>query len=210
VAPYGLQLGGRFALLGFGGHALFSGIFGGFLGYALVEPRWVLKISAPIVGLLLAIGAHMLNNALPLLVTLAGAAAGVDRYEPEPMPDVGFFEAMIGSSIREAVIFLPFVMVAALVLWRSDVWERRVIREELSGEVGGAVSAGEYEHIVADPGMRTIRLEQLPKHIAPELVDLQNQLAFRKRRLKNEGLDTANDPVAVALRERIDRLRAGT
>ena len=119
VAPYGLQLGGRFALFGFGGHALFSGIFGGFLGYALVEPRWLLKISAPIVGLLLAIGAHMLNNALPLIVTLAGAAAGVDRHEPEPMPDIGFFEAMIGLSIREAIIFLPFVMVAALVLWRT-------------------------------------------------------------------------------------------
>ena len=42
VAPYGLQLGGRFALFGLGGHALFSGIFGGFLGYALVEPRWLL------------------------------------------------------------------------------------------------------------------------------------------------------------------------
>lgn len=208
VAPYGLQLGGRFALFGFGGHALFSGIFGGFLGYALVEPRWLLKISAPIVGLLLAIGAHMLNNALPLIVTLAGAAAGVDRHEPEPMPDIGFFEAMIGSSIREAIIFLPFVMVAALVLWRSDVWERRVIREELSDEVGGAVSAGEYRDIATDRAMRTTRLDHLPKRIAPELVNLQNELAFRKQWLKDQALDPIYDPVSARLREQISRLRA--
>ena len=149
-APYGLQLGGRFALLGLGGHAIFTGIFGGFLGYALVERRWVLRMCAPIVGLLLAIGAHMLNNALPLLVTLAGAAAGVPRPESEPMPDIGFFEALIGSSVREFIIFLPFVMIAALVLWRSDVWERRVIREELSGEVGDAVSPGEFRDIADD------------------------------------------------------------
>jgi len=207
VAPYGLQLGGRFALLGFGGHALFSGIFGGFLGYAMVERRWFLKISAPVIGLLLAIGAHMLNNALPLLVTLAGAAAGVDRYEPEPMPDIGFFQAMIGSSIREAIIFLPFVMVAALVLWRSDVWERRIIREELSGEVGGAVSAGEYRDIAGDGAIRTARVDHLPKAIAPELVSLQNELAFRKHWLKEEGLDPEYDPVTARLREQIGRLR---
>jgi RsiW-degrading membrane proteinase PrsW (M82 family) len=209
VAPYGLQLGGRFALLGFGGHALFSGIFGGFLGYAMVERRWLLKISAPIVGLLLAIGAHMFNNALPLLVTLAGAGAGVDRYETEqPLPDIGFFEAMIGSSIREAIIFLPFVMVAALVLWRSDVWERRVIREELSNEVGGAVSAGEYRDIAGDTAMRTARLDHIPKIIAPDLVNLQNELAFRKHWLKDEGLDPEYDPVTARLREQIGRLRA--
>lgn len=208
VAPYALQLGGRFALLGFGGHALFSGIFGGFLGYAMVEHRWLLKISAPIVGLLLAIGAHMLNNALPLIVTLAGAAAGVDRYEPDPMADIGFFEAMIGSSIREAIIFLPFVMIAALVLWRSDVWERRVIREELSGEVGDAVSAGEYADIAGDKAIRTARVDHLPRGIARDLVNLQNELAFRKRWLRDEGLDASLDPVAAELRERIRRLRA--
>ena len=96
-APYGLQLGGRFALLGLGGHALFSGIFGGFLGYALVERRWLLRVVAPIVGLMLAIGAHMLNNALPLLFTLADAAAGLPASEMgETMPDIGFVRAMIG------------------------------------------------------------------------------------------------------------------
>ena len=34
VAPYGLQLGGRYALFGLGGHALFTGMFGASLGLA--------------------------------------------------------------------------------------------------------------------------------------------------------------------------------
>src|SRR6516164_11444013 len=74
VAPYGAQLGGRYALLGLGGHAMFTGIFGASLGLAIqTRRRWV-RILAPIVGLVLAIAAHMLNNALPLLFTLAGVA----------------------------------------------------------------------------------------------------------------------------------------
>ena len=34
---------------------------------------------APFTGLMLAIAAHMLNNALPLFAALAGAAAGTTR-----------------------------------------------------------------------------------------------------------------------------------
>jgi RsiW-degrading membrane proteinase PrsW (M82 family) len=208
-APYGLQLGGRFALLGFGGHTIFSGIFGGFLGYALVEPRWLLRIAAPVVGLLLAIGAHMLNNALPLIVTLAGAAAGVPAGELEPMPDIGFIQAFIGSSVREVIIFLPFVAIAALVLWRSDVWERRVIREELSAEVGGAVSAGEYRDIAHDAPLRTGRVDRLPAETASDLVEAQNELAFRKRWVRDHGADPERDPVVEEWRRRIQGLRAG-
>jgi RsiW-degrading membrane proteinase PrsW (M82 family) len=204
-APYGLQLGGRFALLGFGGHALFSGIFGGFLGYALVERRWLLRVFAPIVGLMLAIGAHMLNNALPLLVTLRDAAAGLPASEMgEAMPDIGFMRAMIGSSIREAIIFLPFVMIAALVLWRSDVWERRVIREELGEEIGGAVSAEEYRDILNDRALYT----QRQQHASPDIVNAQNELAFRKRELKEAGLDPRYDPAVERWRERLRHLHA--
>ena len=36
VAPWGLQMGARYALLGLGGHAMFTGIFGAFLGVLLM------------------------------------------------------------------------------------------------------------------------------------------------------------------------------
>jgi RsiW-degrading membrane proteinase PrsW (M82 family) len=208
AAPYGFELGGRYALLGFSGHALFTGIFGGFLGYALLERRLVLRIAAPIVGLLLACGAHMLNNALPLLATLAEAAAGVPPAGSGPPPDIGFLNALVDNSIREIVIFLPFVMIAALVLWRSDVWERRVIREELATETGDVVSPSEHDDIAGDRALRTRRLDRIDPGIAAALVNAQNALAFRKRRLREAGVDPADDSVTAQLRNQIRRLHA--
>lgn len=207
-APYGLQLGGRYALLGFSGHAIFTGIFGGFLGYALVEQRTVLRIAAPFIGLLLACGAHMFNNALPLILTIADAAAGIPPTGDEPPPNMGFVQAFIGSSIREAIIFLPFVAIAALVLWRSDVWERKVIREELGNEVGDAVSAREYRDIVNDTALRTQRVEDDQPTISSALVDAQNELAFRKHWLREAGKNPEYDAVVESLREKIRRLHA--
>ena len=59
VAPYGLQLGGRYALFGLGGHAMFTGIFGAFLGLAIQTRRRWLRILAPIIGIALGDrGAH--------------------------------------------------------------------------------------------------------------------------------------------------------
>src|SRR5262249_27288861 len=136
VAPYGAQLGGRYALLGLGGHALFPGIFGASLGLAIQPRRRWVRILAPIVGLVLAIAAHMLNNALPLLFTLVGAAEGGLPPVHEPPPDIGFLNAFVSNTAMRLTIFLPFFALMALAVWRSGVWERRVIREELADEVG--------------------------------------------------------------------------
>src|SRR5882672_6607831 len=47
--PYGAQLGTRYALFGFGGHALFTGLFGASLGLALQTRRRWLRWLAPII-----------------------------------------------------------------------------------------------------------------------------------------------------------------
>src|SRR5262245_26081564 len=112
VAPYGAQLGGRYALLGLGGHAMFTGIFGASLGLAIqTRRRWV-RILAPIVGLVLAIAAHMLNNALPLLFTLAGVAEGEPPSGHEPPSNIGFLDAFISDTLMRLTIFLPFLMLS--------------------------------------------------------------------------------------------------
>ena len=80
VAPWGMQLGWRYALFGFGGHALFTALFGASLGLVLQTRRRWLRVLAPIGGLALAVTAHALNNALPLFFAIAAAAAG----EPPP------------------------------------------------------------------------------------------------------------------------------
>jgi protease PrsW len=208
VAPYGLQLGGRYALFGLGGHAMFTGIFGASLGLAIqTRRRWV-RILAPIAGLVLAVAAHMLNNALPLLVTLAGAAGGELPPAHEPPPNIGFLDAFVSDTLLRLTIFLPFFVLMAFAVWRSGLWERRVIREELAEEVGRAVSQGEYREIVGDRLLRTRRIDRMQRRASAALVNAQHELAFRKRRVRNGGKDPELDSLAAGWRDEIRRLRA--
>lgn len=209
AAPWGMQLGWRYALFGFGGHAMFTGIFGAFLGFAMQTRRGWLKVLAPLFGLLLAIAAHFVNNALPLLFALAGAARG----EPPPQaaeapPELGLVEAFLLGSAVELVIFLPFVVVMAIALWRSGVWERRVIREELEAEVGRTVSDDEYRAIAGDRMFRTRRIDRAHPRESAALVNAQHELAFRKRRVRDGGADPEGDPLVAGWRAEIGRRRA--
>ena len=207
LAPYGAQLGGRYALFGLGGHALFTGIFGAFLGIAIQTHRRWLRVLAPIAGLLLAVAAHMFNNALPLLGALASAAAGEPAPRHEPPPDVGFLDAFVSDSLTQLALFFPLFLVMAIALWRSGVWERRVIREELADEVGHAVTPDEYREIAGDHIFRTRRIDQMQPRQSAALVNAQHELAFRKRRVRDEGNDPERDPLASGWREEIRRLR---
>jgi hypothetical protein len=208
VAPYGSQLGGRYALFGLGGHAMFTGIFGASLGLAIQTRRRWIRILAPIVGLVLAVAAHMLNNALPLLVTLAGFAAGEPPPAHDLPPNMGFLDAFIGTTLMRITIFLPFFLLMVLAVWRSGVWERRVIREELATEVGRAVSPGEYQEIVGDRMLRTRRIDRMQRRASAALINAQHELAFRKRRVRDEGKDPEFDGLAAGWRDEIRRLRA--
>jgi RsiW-degrading membrane proteinase PrsW (M82 family) len=208
VAPWGAQLGWRYALFGFGGHAMFTGIFGALLGLAVQTRRRWLRILAPIVGFALALAAHFLNNALPLYFALVGAAAGEPPAAHEAPPDVGFIQALLSGSLAELTTFLPFAVIMALALWRSGVWERRVIREELAAEVGHAVSPDEYPEIVRDRVFRTRRIARVRRRESAALVNAQNELAFRKRRVRDDGKDPERDRLVAGWREEIRRLRA--
>lgn len=208
VAPYELQLGARYALFGLGGHAMFTGIFGAFLGLALQTPRKWLRIAAPIAGLVFAIAAHMLNNALPLVAALVGAAAGEPPPDASSLPDIGFLEAFVSSTLLQLTIFLPFAIIMALVLWRSGVWERRVIRTELANEIGRALTQAEYADVLRDRMFRTRRIDGMHPRTSSALVHAQHELAFRKRRLKDVGKDPDEDELVRGWRDAIRGLRA--
>src|SRR5262249_32069810 len=177
-----MQLGWRYALFGFSGHAMFTGIFGALLGLVFQTRRRWLRILAPFIGLALAVGAHFWNNALPLLFALAGAAAG-DPPPPgrEPPPDMGFLRAFVSGSLTELTTFLPFLVIMMLALWRSGVWERRVIREELAEEVGRTVTPEEYDQIVRDRAFRTRRIARMHPRESAALVDAQHEPAVPQR-----------------------------
>lgn len=206
--PWGLQLGWRYALFGLSGHAMFTGLFGAFLGFAVQTRRRWLKVLAPIAGMALAIAAHALNNVLPLLFALADAEAGQAPPPKEAPPDLGIVTAWVQGSLVDLTIFLPFTLVMALVLWRSGRWERQVIREELADEVDPIVSRREYGEIVADRMFRTRRIDRIhPRHSAA-IVEAQHELAFRKRRVKDEGASPDRDRLVRAWRAEIERLRS--
>jgi RsiW-degrading membrane proteinase PrsW (M82 family) len=207
VAAYGLQLGARYALFGLGGHALFTALFGASLGLARQTRHKWLRVLAPITGLCLAIAAHMLNNALPLFAALARIAAGKLPSETEQIPDVGFFQAFVSGSLVQLTIFVPFLLVMALAVWRSGVWERRVIREELASEVGRSVTPEEYQAIVGDRMLRKRRVDREPPKASAALVNAQSELAFRKRRVRDDGGDPEHDSLVAGWREDIRRLR---
>jgi hypothetical protein len=208
TAGWGMQLGWRYALFGFAGHAMFTGLFGASLGLALQTRRGWLKIAAPISGLALAVLAHAYNNVLPLVFAIASRAAGEPPPQADaPPPDIGLIEAWVSGSLAQLTLFLPFVLLLGFGLWRSGVWERRVIREELAGEVGRSVSSAEYDDIARDRAFRTRRIDELHPAVSAALVNAQHELAFRKRRARDEGRDPEADPLVAAWRDEIRMLR---
>ena len=97
----------------------------------------------------------------------------------------------------------------AIAVWWSGVWERRVIREELADETapGGAVTPHEYQDIVTDRIIRTRRVQTMRPRASAALMNAQIELAFRKRQLKDLGLNCERDPIVAAWRGEIARLR---
>lgn len=208
TAPYGFQIGTRFAWFGLAGHALFSGIFGAALGVARATVKPWLRLLAPVAGFLVAVLGHAWNNSLPLFFALAAAKAGeAAPTEALAPPTMGLWEAMGTASVSSLVVFLPFALLLALILWRSGRAERRVIIEELQQEVGRSITDAEYAAVRADRMFRTRRIDARSPAVSAALVNAQNELAFRKRRLRDRGFDPALDALLEQRRARIAQLR---
>ncbi len=206
-APWGLQLGARYALFGLSGHAMFTGIFGAMLGFARQSHRVLLRWVAPPAGLLIAIAAHATNNVLALLAVAWETSQGKPPPEaPVAPPDVGLFKAWLGASIANLVVFLPFVLLVGFLLWRSGRYEREVICEELEGEVGRSIAPEDIPAIRADGILRTRRIDRMNPAASAAMVHAQHELAFRKRRVRDRGGDPESDPLVVGWREELDRL----
>jgi hypothetical protein len=205
VAPYGQQLGGRFALLGLAGHALYTGMFGAFLGLARQTPRRWLKYVLPPIGLLLAILAHAWNNGLGLLIVVV---SGKPLPAPAPPEPISIPAGLLRGSLLYSIVFFPFLLLLIILIWRSGLWERRVIQRELAGEIGGAVTPEEYEAIKRDGILRTRRIAHSARRRSKALVNAQHELAFRKHRVTAIGENPESDPLVAGWRAEIAQLRA--
>jgi RsiW-degrading membrane proteinase PrsW (M82 family) len=208
-APYGFQLGARYAWLGMAGHAMFSGIFGASLGLARATRKPWLRWAAPPIGLGLAMLAHAWQNSLPLFLALIGARrGGAPPTESIAPPELTVFDAMWSASMSNFIIFLPYVVLLIAILHRSGRAERAVIREELASEVGQSITEDEYSDVLHDRAFRTRRVVGWDREVSAALVNAQHELAFRKRRLRDRGFDPEVDPLVSARRTQIHTLRA--
>ena len=208
VAPWGFQYGARFALFGLGGHAMFTGIFGAFLGIARQTTRYWLRFVAPLIGLALAILAHTFNNGLGLIITILLRESGEELPELGPPPQTPFLEAWVVASLQNLLLFLPFVLIVLVALRASGKWERRVIEEQLASEVGGAVTPEEFAEIRRDGIFRTRRLKGVDRRRSAALVNAQHELAFRKQAIVAEGGNPESDELVASWRREIADLRA--
>jgi RsiW-degrading membrane proteinase PrsW (M82 family) len=208
TAPYGFQIGTRYAWFGLAGHALFSGIFGASLGVARSTAKRWLRWVAPPFGFVLAIAGHAWNNSLPLFFAIAAAQGGEAAPTEALMPPtMGLWQALQAASLSNLVVFLPFALLLALIVWRSGRAERRVILEELADEIDRSVTAAEYAAIRADRILRTRRIDLRAPQVSAAIVNAQNELAFRKRRLRHRGIDPRLDSLLEQRRLQIAALR---
>ncbi len=209
-APWNFQFGYRYALFGLSGHALYTALFGASLGLSRqVRARWLRWLLPPI-GLLLGIAAHALNNGLGLItVGVTGQAPGQASAEEAAagMNALSFPQAWLGFSLMQLLIFLPFLSIAWVVLYRSGLWERRTIREELATERPPIVLSEELEAINRDRVLRTRRVARGDGGRSAAIVRAQHELAFRKRRVRTDGGDPDADALVAYWRAELARLR---
>jgi RsiW-degrading membrane proteinase PrsW (M82 family) len=212
IAPWGIQFGGRFALFGLAGHALYTGLFGAGLGLARQTRRRWLRVLAPLAGLGLGMAAHALRNSLALIMVLVETAEGepAPPVFSEPPVEVSFIIVFLSASLAHLILFSPFLIAALIALWRSGKWEVRVIREELRDEIGRAVTQEEYARVEKIGIFGNRRIAGLPRRRSARIVNAQNELAFRKRRVRLAGRDPDTDALVAAWRDEITQLRAAS
>ncbi|WP_432807755.1 PrsW family intramembrane metalloprotease [Pantanalinema sp. GBBB05] len=212
--PLYFQIADRFALFGFAGHALYTGLFGMGLGLARQTTRRWLRYVAPIGGWLLGFSGHFLNNALGLFLSLfvyfvtghpvvdKPAAATASPVVTQPL----LLEWLQHSAIR-LVGFFPLFLIAGVMLWQSGIWERYVIREQLADEQEPVITPEEYQTIKDDRSFRTRRIPGYNRRLSAAIVKAQDELAFRKWRVQQQGQDVNQDELVASWRDELLRLR---
>ncbi len=213
--PLYFQLADRFALFGFAGHALYTGLFGMGLGLARQTTRRWLRVAAPIGGWLLGFSGHFLNNAIGLFLALfvyllTGKPVPDVPDTPTPAPTVvePFLNQWVQHSAIRLVGFFPFFLIVGVMLWQSGIWERTVIREQLADEQEPVITPEEYEAVKHDRIFRTRHIPGYNRRTSAAIVKAQDELAFRKWRLKQQGQDVEADILVVSWRDELMQLRA--
>lgn len=212
--PLYFQIADRFALFGFAGHALYTGLFGMGLGLARQTTRRWLRYAAPIGGWLLGFSGHFLNNAIGVLLSLfiylttgKPMAAAPQTATPDPAVVEPLLNQWVQHSALRLLGFFPFFLIVGVMLWQSGIWERTVIQEQLAGEEEPVITPEEYEAVKADRIFKTRRIDGTDRRTSAAIVKAQNELAFRKWRVQHQGQDVNQDELVASWRDTLGHLR---
>lgn len=204
--PYLELLALRNVFFGANYHAIWTALFGAGIGLARqTESRWV-RLAAPPVFYLLAVFGHALNNSLGIVLTsvlLETFGINIDRnLSLDMLPAIWTSAAIMNIVVQSWAYAL-----LTILLIKSDRDEINVIRRYLADEIGRAVTPTEYAQIEHDNLFGSRRIPGYAEDREKAIVNAQNELAFRKWHLANEGIDIESDPLVGAWREDITRLR---
>jgi len=207
--------------LGFGGvenHVIWSALVGGGIGMAVQSNDRRTKILAPLGAYLLASLTHEFQDVLG--GALLGMAAmyvvlllkGIDVLSLEPKKAEELSRANMADTLRIETILVNLVVLPILLrlLWTSGDYERQVVREELSDEVGEVITPAEYEGVRDEKRFRLRRVPGYSAGVGRAIRNAQNNLAFHKRYLKRKNRPVDGDPLAAYFRAEVLRLRRGT
>ena len=201
---FGVQLGARYALFGLGGHVMFTGIFGAFLGFGMQTRKTALRILAPLIGLVLAIAARYAQQCAALRG--AGRPPPASHRRSKRLRDRLLRRLRHGQRAAAHDLFAIPADHGSHRMEKRGVG-RRVIREELADEIGRTISPEEYQDIVNDHMAGRAGSTAIHPRASAALVNAQHELAFRKNRIRNGGGDPERDPLVAEWRDDIRHLR---
>jgi RsiW-degrading membrane proteinase PrsW (M82 family) len=201
--PYAWELGTRYALLGFNGHALWTGLAGAGLGLSRTLVGREAKSAAFLAGYLLALVAHATRNALstPISVAVSGLL-GLEQGQTVPLATLWFTSATTWFLLEA-----PFLVAILMVIIWSDRWERDTIHRGLLLESSPIVTESELRSAANVGFWDGRRADGLEGARSADLVNLQNRLALRRWSAESAGIDPDTEPGIEAMRSEIVQLR---
>lgn len=204
--PYWSLAALQFVFLGVNGHFIYSALFGAGFGLARQTRNPTLKWLAPLGGIALAIYANILANTLGTKVIndLARAFTGNRLLFATTPPLIVWLVTAAGTLLSQ---FWAYVLLS-IGVYQTELWEIETIRKQLIGEVNRVVTPLEYTLIAADKPFRVREVPGYAPARAHAIMHAQNELAFRKWQVEEEGGEVEQDELVQAWRAHISELRA--
>jgi RsiW-degrading membrane proteinase PrsW (M82 family) len=204
--PY-LSMGAlQFVFLGVNGHFIYSALLGAGFGLTRQTHNPRLRKLAPLGGLALAILANMLASSVGTKVIndTVRAFTGARLLFASTPPLIVWIAAALGTLVSN---FWAYILLG-IAVYRSEKWEVETIRKSLFDEVNVSVTPDEYALIERDAPFKGRSVPGYPPRIARAILRAQNELAYRKWHVEEDGGNVENDGLVQAWRARIASLRA--